>query len=221
MADDEHPTSSSSSSSPPPFTFFSPRSPTTHRDSSGIITHSVDRQSPATTLASSNASTSTSSGGSTRTGGGHERGFVRPSSYLRRRTLSHPMAPTQPVRPIDVEEQNGLVSGRFLRCFLCLYMYSSCQFWRGLWLFSSINDPTCIRLSRLLVRWSFLLTRCLIARNPQFPQSPNELRCSSAEFPSNRLRHSLVRQGELEYPHTKWQGLSFTLHKIIRIDCPP
>ncbi|QKX58405.1 uncharacterized protein TRUGW13939_05527 [Talaromyces rugulosus] len=114
MADDEHPTSSSSASSSP-FASFPPRSPTTHRDSSSVITHSLDRQSPATTLASSNASASTSSGGSTRTGGGHERGFVRPSSYLRRRTLSHPMAPTQPVRPIDVEEQNGL---RAIRNFL-------------------------------------------------------------------------------------------------------
>ncbi|KAH8427234.1 AMP-activated serine/threonine-protein kinase regulatory subunit [Aspergillus melleus] len=40
---------------------------------------------------------------------GHE-GFVQPSSYLRPRGLSHPMAPAQPERAIDREERQGLVS---------------------------------------------------------------------------------------------------------------
>lgn len=43
-------------------------------------------------------------------GTGHERGFVQPASYLRRRGLSHPMAPAQPERAVDAEEQMGLVS---------------------------------------------------------------------------------------------------------------
>ncbi|KAK1140714.1 AMP-activated serine/threonine-protein kinase regulatory subunit [Aspergillus melleus] len=38
---------------------------------------------------------------------GHE-GFVQPSSYLRPRGLSHPMAPAQPERAIDREERQGL-----------------------------------------------------------------------------------------------------------------
>lgn len=45
-----------------------------------------------------------------RAGTGHERGFVQPASYLRRRGLSHPMAPSQPERAVDTEEQMGLVS---------------------------------------------------------------------------------------------------------------
>lgn len=45
-----------------------------------------------------------------RVGPGHERGFVQPASYLRRRGLSHPMAPSQPERAVDAEEQMGLVS---------------------------------------------------------------------------------------------------------------
>ncbi|KAI9043459.1 AMP-activated serine/threonine-protein kinase regulatory subunit SNF4 [Aspergillus affinis] len=39
---------------------------------------------------------------------GPEGGFVQPSSYLRPRGLSHPMAPTQPERAIDREERQGL-----------------------------------------------------------------------------------------------------------------
>lgn len=41
---------------------------------------------------------------------GHEGAFVQPASYLRRRGLSHPMAPAQPERAIDRAEQMGLVS---------------------------------------------------------------------------------------------------------------
>ncbi|KUL91176.1 hypothetical protein ZTR_00656 [Talaromyces verruculosus] len=50
-----------------------------------------------------------------RAGTGHERGFVQPASYLRRRGLSHPMAPSQPERAVDAEEQMGL---RAIRNFL-------------------------------------------------------------------------------------------------------
>lgn len=42
-------------------------------------------------------------------GGGQEVGFVQPASYLRTRALSHPMAPIQPERAIDRDEQLGLV----------------------------------------------------------------------------------------------------------------
>lgn len=56
-----------------------------------------------------NANLGESSSG--RVGTGHERGFVQPASYLRRRGLSHPMAPSQPERAVDAEEQMGLVSG--------------------------------------------------------------------------------------------------------------
>lgn len=35
---------------------------------------------------------------------------MQPSSYLRPRGLSHPMAPVQPERAIDREERQGLVS---------------------------------------------------------------------------------------------------------------
>ena len=50
-------------------------------------------------------------------------GFVQPSSYLRQRGLSHPMAPAtavHPERPIDREERQGLVSSIFFFfLFLC------------------------------------------------------------------------------------------------------
>lgn len=63
-----------------------------------------------------NANLGDSSSG--RVGTGHERGFVQPASYLRRRGLSHPMAPSQPERAVDVEEQMGLVSrSDFDLCF--------------------------------------------------------------------------------------------------------
>lgn len=58
-------------------------------------------------LGESLSSNSSSSG---RAGTGHERGFVQPASYLRRRGISHPMAPSKPERAVDAEEQMGLVS---------------------------------------------------------------------------------------------------------------
>lgn len=47
---------------------------------------------------------------------GHEGPFVQPSSYLRQRGLSHPMAPAATAlseRAIDREERQGLVSLSF------------------------------------------------------------------------------------------------------------
>lgn len=56
---------------------------------------------------------------------GHEGGFVQPSSYLRPRGLSHPMAPVQPERAIDREERQGLVSVPLLSsCLLVFFAFS-------------------------------------------------------------------------------------------------
>lgn len=46
------------------------------------------------------------------TRGGHEGGFVQPSSYLRPRGQSIPMTPAQPERAVDRDERLGLVSSR-------------------------------------------------------------------------------------------------------------
>lgn len=78
--------------------------------------------------AGENLSNSSSSGGGSsashsRVSGGHERGFVQPASYLRRRGLSHPMAPSQPERAVDAEEQMGLVSSG-ARCPACDGLFS-------------------------------------------------------------------------------------------------
>lgn len=46
---------------------------------------------------------------------GHGVGFVQPASYLRSRDHLIPMAPIQPARAIDGDEQLGLVSDRLAR----------------------------------------------------------------------------------------------------------
>lgn len=56
-------------------------------------------------------------------------GFVQPSSYLRQRGLSHPMAPAtavHPERPIDREERQGLVSFYFLFFFFSFFLLLCC-----------------------------------------------------------------------------------------------
>jgi 5'-AMP-activated protein kinase, regulatory gamma subunit len=96
-----------------------PRSPT-HHDHNHNHNHQHQHQHEiSAAVALDNVNTSRESlhnnanlgeSNSGRAGTGHERGFVQPASYLRRRGLSHPMAPSQPERAVDAEEQMGLVS---------------------------------------------------------------------------------------------------------------
>jgi 5'-AMP-activated protein kinase, regulatory gamma subunit len=105
MADDDHLTSI-------------PRSPTDHeheqQEISAAALDSINHHNHNPNLGESLSSSSSGGGGSSssrsRVNSGHERGFVQPASYLRRRGLSHPMAASQPERAGDSEEQMGLVS---------------------------------------------------------------------------------------------------------------
>lgn len=54
---------------------------------------------------------------------GHEGAFVQPASYLRPRGFSYPMAPVQPERAIDQEEQMGLVSRILILEFLSTSLF--------------------------------------------------------------------------------------------------
>jgi len=90
-----------------------PRSPTHHdhehqHEHEISATAALDNVNTSREFLHNNANLGESSSG--RVGTGHERGFVQPASYLRRRGLSHPMAPSQPERAVDAEEQMGLVS---------------------------------------------------------------------------------------------------------------
>lgn len=121
-----------------------PRSPTHH---SHILDHDHDHKlqheiSAAVALDNVNTSRKSSfdnaslgESSSGRVGTGHERGFVQPASYLRRRGLSHPMAPSQPERAVDAEEQMGLVSRSCslwrLLALICAFFFLSVWFIRG------------------------------------------------------------------------------------------
>ncbi|PGH27691.1 hypothetical protein AJ80_00706 [Polytolypa hystricis UAMH7299] len=61
------------------------------------------------------ATTSSQSHATVPRAGGHEAGFVQPSSYLRPRGQSRPMTPAQPERPVDRDERMAL---RTIRDFL-------------------------------------------------------------------------------------------------------
>lgn len=102
-----------------------PRSPTDHEQEISAAASdnvNISREYPYNANLGDSISSISSSGGNnsnrSRVGSGHERVFVQPASYLRRRGLSHPMAPSQPERAIDVEEQKGLVSNScYLQCW--------------------------------------------------------------------------------------------------------
>jgi hypothetical protein len=63
---------------------------------------------------------------------GHEGAFVQPASYLRPRGFSYPMAPVQPERAVDQEEQMGLVSSWNSRPPLSFLLLALCAL-RGWW----------------------------------------------------------------------------------------
>lgn len=90
-----------------------PRSPTHHdhnHNHEHEISAAVALDNVNTTRESLHNNAHLGDSNSGRASTGHERGFVQPASYLRRRGLSRPMAPSQPERAVDAEEQMGLVS---------------------------------------------------------------------------------------------------------------
>lgn len=82
----------------------------------------------------------------------HEGPFVQPSSYLRPRGLSHPMASAasaQSERAIDREERQGLVSLFFWFCCRIVFIRHLRETERGEGLESSgIDCPCLLRFSR-------------------------------------------------------------------------
>lgn len=143
----------------------------------------------------------------------HEDAFVQPSSYVRPRGLSHPMAPAAAAlseRAIDHEERQGLVSSFFSFFFFVLFCPPSRRELRrqgeeetrgGLEMDSGISVLFSFSIFCSLICFQCLKLRTIllteipsfnVARHPQFPQSPQQLRRPPPQFPSYYLRYLVV-----------------------------
>lgn len=120
--------------------------------------------------------------------------FVQPRHFLQPQPIGDRTQPSL----LDQEQLAGLVSTLFA------VASSICPFYTACVIPSMSNGArgTCSDAARGDLVTDFLLfsTAC----DPSFPQSQDELRCTTSQLPPHRVRHIALGEEELEHPHPEW-----------------